>query len=55
MKKYKVPTIAIQVVRLISPASGLSRVAGRGVAASLVLSKEVSQSEGLSLLILLLS
>lgn len=48
-------TVAIQVVSLICPASGLGRVAGDHVAASTVLCQEVSQSEGLPLLILLLS
>lgn len=48
-------TISIQVVSLIGPASGLGRVAGGHVTASTVLCKEVSQSEGLPLLILLLS
>lgn len=50
-------TISVQVISLVGPASGLGWVA-RGcvaAAASLVLCQEVSQSEGLPLLILLLS
>lgn len=48
-------TIAIQVVGLIGPASGLGRVAGGHAAASAILCQEVRQSEGLPLFILLLS
>lgn len=48
-------TISVQVVSLIGPAGGLGRVAGGRVTASTVLCQEVSQSEGLPLLILLLS
>lgn len=48
-------TISVQVVSLIGPASGLGRVTGGHRVASAVLSKEVSQSEGFPLLILLLS
>lgn len=48
-------TISVQVVSLIGPASGLGWVAGGRIAASAVLCQEVSQSEGLPLLILFLS
>lgn len=48
-------TIAIQVVSLIGPASGLGWVAGGHAAASAILCQEVRQSEGLPLFILLLS
>lgn len=48
-------TISVQVISLISPASGLCRVAWGRVAATTVLCQEVSQSKGLPLLVLLLS
>lgn len=48
-------TIAVQVVSFICPASRLGWVAGRRTVASTVLCQEVSQSQGLPLLILLLS
>lgn len=48
-------TISVQVISLIRPACGLGWIAGGDVAASTVLRKKVSQSEGLPLLILLLS
>lgn len=49
-------TITVQVIGLIGPASGLYWVARGSVATgSLVVCQEVSQGEGLPLLILLLS
>lgn len=54
-------TISVQIVSLICPARGLGWVAGGYIAAAAtaaaaaVLRKEVSQSQGLPLLILLLS
>lgn len=55
----QIPTITVQVISFISPASGLRRVArwraAAAAAAATVLCQEVSQSEGLPLLILLFS
>lgn len=48
-------TIPVQVVSLIGPASSGLGVAGGRIASSTVLCQEVSQSEGLPLLILLLT